>query len=92
MYGGIYTDIDNSPTGFNGETIEAKDDSFFLTEQVGILSQYFLASSFGHPLMAKILGSGIQQLKRTKNVMVNYPAQNTGPGNYMYLLHIVLDK
>jgi hypothetical protein len=28
MYGGIYTDIDNSPTGFNGETIQANDDFF----------------------------------------------------------------
>ena len=89
MYGGIYTDIDNSPTGFNGETIQAKDDSFFAVESLGILSQFFLASSFGHPLMAKMLEVGVQQLKGTRNVMKNFPAQNTGPGKYMYLMYIV---
>jgi hypothetical protein len=80
MYGGVYTDIDNSPTGFNGETIQAKDDSFFVVEKLGIMSQYFLASSFGHPLMAKMLETGVQRLKQIANVMVNSPAQTTGPG------------
>ena len=80
MYGGIYTDIDNSPTGFNGETIQEKDDAFFTIEQLGIMSQYFLASSLGHPLMAKMLEVGVERLKATVNVMVNNPAKATGPG------------
>eukprot|EP00980_Cylindrotheca_fusiformis_P030639 scaffold25149_cov122-Cylindrotheca_fusiformis.AAC.2 len=80
MYGGVYTDIDNSPTGFNGETIKPSDDSFFVIEQLGIMSQYFLASSIGHPLMAQMLETGIERLKQINNVMVNNPAQNTGPG------------
>jgi hypothetical protein len=80
IYGGIYTDIDNSPTGFKGETIQAKDDSFFVVEGLGIMSQYFLAASFGHPLMAKMLETGVQRLKDINNVMVNNPAQTTGPG------------
>ena len=80
MYGGIYTDIDNSPTGFNGETIQETDDAFFTIEQLGIMSQYFLASSLGHPLMAKMLEVGVERLKATVNVMVNNPAKATGPG------------
>jgi len=80
MYGGIYTDIDNSPTGFNGETIQETDDAFFTIEKLGIMSQYFLASSLGHPLMAKMLEVGVERLKTTLNVMVNNPAQMTGPG------------
>ncbi|OEU10318.1 hypothetical protein FRACYDRAFT_263847 [Fragilariopsis cylindrus CCMP1102] len=46
----------------------------------GIMSQYFLASSVGHPLMAKMLEVGVERLKATVNVMVNNPAKATGPG------------
>ena len=42
-YGGIYSDIDNSPTGFNGDTIKKHDDFFGTIEKLGILGQYFLA-------------------------------------------------
>eukprot|EP00980_Cylindrotheca_fusiformis_P011688 scaffold2770_cov104-Cylindrotheca_fusiformis.AAC.9 len=80
MYGGVYTDIDNSPTGFNGETIKPSDDSFFVIEQLGIMSQYFIASSIGHPLMAHMLETGVERLKEISNVMINSPAQKTGPG------------
>lgn len=79
LYGGIYSDIDNSPIRFNGETIKSEDDSFFVIEQLGIMSQYFLASSVGHPLMRQMLETGIYNLKQTNNVMVNNAATTTGP-------------
>lgn len=79
LYGGIYSDIDNSPIKFNGETIKNEDDSFFVVEKLGIMSQYFLASSIGHPLMRQMLESGIYKLKQTGNVMVNNAATTTGP-------------
>lgn len=80
IYGGVYTDIDNSPTKFNGETIKPEDDSFFPLEGLGIMSQYFFASSPGHPLMRQMLETGVERLKTIPNVMVNNPAQMTGPG------------
>jgi hypothetical protein len=79
-YGGIYSDIDNSATRFNGSTISPDDDSFFVVESLGIMSQYFLASSPKHPLMKHALNFGIPGLQNTVNVMVNNPAHKTGPG------------
>jgi len=79
-YGGIYTDIDNSPVKFNGETIQATDDAFFTVEQLGIMSQYFFASSSHHPLLLEILNQAMLKLAVITNVMVNVPHQNTGPG------------
>jgi mannosyltransferase OCH1-like enzyme len=32
-YGGIYTDIDNTPALFNADTITAEDDAFFVVEE-----------------------------------------------------------
>mmetsp|Transcript_38619 Transcript_38619/g.93359 ORF Transcript_38619/g.93359 Transcript_38619/m.93359 type:complete len:425 (-) Transcript_38619:217-1491(-) len=80
IYGGVYTDIDNSPNKFNGETIKPEDDSFFPLEGLGIMSQFFFASSPGHPLMRQMLETGVERLKTIPNVMINNPAQNTGPG------------
>jgi hypothetical protein len=79
-YGGIYTDIDNSPRKFNATTIAPDDDAFFVVEKLGIMSQYFLASSPKHPLLIHALHYGIQSLQKTVNVMVNNPASHTGPG------------
>jgi hypothetical protein len=79
-YGGIYSDIDNSPRKFKGSTISPDDDSFFVVEQLGIMSQFFLASSPKHPLMIHALNYGIQKLQKSINVMVNNPATKTGPG------------
>jgi mannosyltransferase OCH1-like enzyme len=50
-YGGIYTDLDSIPNIFNASSITAEDDSFFVVEQGGWLSQYFMAASPRHPLM-----------------------------------------
>ena len=78
-YGGIYTDVDNTPTGFNADTIGEDDDSFFVIESLGIMSQFFIASSPRHPLMRLSLESGLQSLRGTVNVMRNNPARTTGP-------------
>ena len=78
-YGGIYTDIDNSPAKFNEHTISATDDSFFVIEMLGIMGQYFIASSPGHPLMKLSLETGMDSLRNIPNVMRNNPARTTGP-------------
>lgn len=79
-YGGIYSDIDNSATGFDGESILPDYDSFFVVEKLGTMSQFFLASSPSHPLMIHALKHGIDGLRNSVNVMVNNPAHKTGPG------------
>ena len=79
-YGGIYSDIDNSATGFDGASILPDYDSFFVVEKLGTMSQFFLASSPRHPLMIHALKHGIGSLRKTVNVMVNNPARTTGPG------------
>jgi hypothetical protein len=52
-YGGVYTDIDNAPGPLfkNGTAIHDDDDSFFVVERIGVLSQYFMAASPKHPLI-----------------------------------------
>mmetsp|Transcript_73187 Transcript_73187/g.203002 ORF Transcript_73187/g.203002 Transcript_73187/m.203002 type:complete len:427 (-) Transcript_73187:361-1641(-) len=79
-YGGIYTDLDNTPTGFKADTIKEHDDSFFVLEQLGIVAQYFLASSPAHPYMRYTMDDALDHLRQTRNVMkVNAP-RTTGPG------------
>jgi hypothetical protein len=81
LYGGIYSDIDNSPSEkFNENTISSQDDFFTVLESLGIFAQYFIASSPGHPLMKLSLDAAMQRLRATPNVMNNNPAPNTGPG------------
>mmetsp|Transcript_11882 Transcript_11882/g.25716 ORF Transcript_11882/g.25716 Transcript_11882/m.25716 type:complete len:394 (+) Transcript_11882:213-1394(+) len=80
IYGGVYTDIDNKPVGINALSIGDDDDAFFTIEGLGILSQYFFASSPRHPLMKEALLHGIRNLRGIANVMRNNPARSTGPG------------
>ena len=47
-YGGVYADVDTKPNKFNGTTITAEDDGFFIVEQYHLLSQYFMAMSPRH--------------------------------------------
>jgi len=79
IYGGIYTDIDNSPNKFNEESINATDDSYFPLEGLGVMAQYFFASSPGHPLMVHALKEAIRMLSLTGNVMRNQSPFTTGP-------------
>ena len=78
-YGGIYADIDSKPNGFNETTISYKDDFFGVLESLGILAQYFLASSPRHPLMKLTLEEALVRLRYTNNVMKNQPSTTTGP-------------
>lgn len=79
-YGGVYTDIDDTPVGFNEHTIQPDDDSWFPIEGLGIVAQFFFASSPGHPVMKYAINFGINNLRNIVNVMRNNPARNTGPG------------
>jgi hypothetical protein len=80
LYGDIYTDIDNSPVKFNKDTISNMDDSLFVIEALGILSQFFMASSPSHPLMELELKQAMTRLRTTPNVMNNNPSVTTGLG------------
>lgn len=82
LYGGVYSDLDNSPEGFDENTISNQDDLFAPLEALGIPAQYFIASSPGHPLLKLSLEEGIHRLRETPNVMNNNPAITTGPGAY----------
>lgn len=81
LYGGIYSDIDNSPSWkLDENTISSQDDFFTVLESLGIVTQYFIASSPGHPLMKLSLNAALQRLRGIQNVMSNNPAATTGPG------------
>ena len=79
QYGGVYTDVDNSPVGINGDSIQPDDDSFFVIESLGIVAQFFIASSPGHPIMSLAINNGVGNLRNIVNVMRNNPAIITGP-------------
>jgi hypothetical protein len=78
-YGGIYADIDSRPNEFNETTIKHKDDFFGVIDSLGILAQFFLASSPHHPLMRFALDEGLNNLRGIENVMKNQPSLTTGP-------------
>jgi len=80
-YGGIYTDMDNSPgADYDWELIQPDTDSFFVVEGLGIMSQFYMASSKHHPVVLQFLRSACKDLYSTANVMINNPAFLTGPG------------
>jgi len=81
-YGGIYTDIDNLPgKDYHHELIQPDTDSFFVMESLGIMSQFYMASSKHHPIMLQFLRKATNILyNKDNNVMVNYPPIATGPG------------
>ena len=82
IIGGIYTDFDNGPTDafLNGEAISATDDAWFPIEQLGVLSQFFFASSPRHPLMWLLVQHTIQRLLTLPDVDSQYAPVITGPG------------
>jgi mannosyltransferase OCH1-like enzyme len=80
-YGGIYTDIDNAPGRlWNTTTIGENDDSFFLVEKLGVLSQYFMAASPRHPLLYLAIHNALHRLLQVENVGRQYIPSVTGPG------------
>lgn len=77
-YGGIYTDMDNAPNKFHGETISDLDESFFVVEHVGVLSQYFFAAAPKHPLMWHIVHTTMLRVYGLHDVDSQYVPYVTG--------------
>lgn len=79
-YGGVYTDIDNTPGElFSEETIQSDDEAFFLSDGFGRPSQWFQAMEPGHPIaylnMYEIFGRvlSIQDMDAIRVVMTTGP-------------------
>ena len=79
-YGGIYTDIDNAPRKLNATLIQETDQAFFVVEEAGYLSQYFMASAPKHPLLFLLIQSTIHRLYDLNDVDHQYVPFVTGPG------------
>jgi hypothetical protein len=86
-YGGIYTDMDTAPgvkffaPHDNASTIiSADDDSFFVVERIGVLSQYFMAASPRHPLLYLSVLQVFHRLLEVDSVGGQYVPYVTGPG------------
>ena len=80
-YGGVYTDIDNSRGPDFRDDVAADDDDFLATvERIGIVGQYWLASSPGHPYLRRTMDDALSHLRASRNVMNNQPHRWTGPG------------
>jgi mannosyltransferase OCH1-like enzyme len=79
-YGGIYTDMDNAPTGFNANTISPDDDAFFVVETMGIPSQFFFAASPRHPLTYLLIQAILHRLYDLSDTYNQYVPFVTGPG------------
>ena len=80
-YGGVYTDLDNGKgEKWRDDLIEDDDDFVGVVEHLGIIGQYWLASSPGHPYMRHTMDDALSHLRVTTNVMNNAPHKTTGPG------------
>ena len=80
-YGGIYTDIDNLPKGFNATTtLQASDEAYFEVERGGWLSQYFFAAEPKHPLMYLLVMQIWQRIFGLPDIADQYAPYLTGPG------------
>jgi hypothetical protein len=92
-YGGIYTDLDSAPnTAFqNGNLIRDTDETFFVVEQGGWLSQYFMAATPHHPLLYLLVHKTIQRLYSLNDVDGQYVPRTTGPGALKYAFIAFMD-
>lgn len=86
-YGGIYADMDTAPgedffrKPDNTTTIiSSNDDGFFVVERIGVLSQYFMATSPRHPLMFMAVQQAFSRLLDTNSIGEQYVPYVTGPG------------
>jgi hypothetical protein len=80
-YGGVYADLDSAPGPRLQNSILAQDDAFFVVEQIGIMSQYFMAGSPKHPYFYLCVAICLERLL----VLVNHVGKQnipvtTGPG------------
>ena len=86
-YGGIYTDIDNAPTSLFVEEISSvleQSEAYFVIEQGGWLSQYFMAATPRHPLLWLVIHKIIQRLYSLNDVDNQYVPRSSGPGALKY--------
>ena len=77
------TSTSDSNAGRNGATslvIQDDDDAFFVVEELGVLSQYFLATSPKHPLMYLAVQNTLSRLLEVPHVGNQVIPQVTGPG------------
>jgi len=83
-YGGIYSDIDNSPGEdmlSNITIIKPDDDSFFLPDAgAGFPSQWFFAASPSHPVFYFTTMQTLLRLSGVPNLSDKYIPFVTGPG------------
>lgn len=80
-YGGIYTDMDTGikEGGFNGTTITAEMDGFFVQTPLGKPSQWFMAVSPRHPLMYLAMNRIIRNIWLLKDIGTFPVVFVTGP-------------
>lgn len=83
-YGGIYTDINNSPGPWfwneTGSVITDVTDALFEQERDGFPSQYFFAASPHHPIMYLAVQNALLRVMEVKSMMRQYVPFVTGPG------------
>lgn len=82
-YGGIYADIDSAPGPkfAGGSVIDDNDDAWFVVERIGVLGQYFMASSPHHPIMYLALMQCLARLvSLVDSIGTQYVPYITGPG------------
>jgi hypothetical protein len=80
-YGGVYTDIDNAPgLLFNATSIAKDDQAWFVVEEGGFLSQYFMAATRHHPLLHLVIQTSLLRLLELNDVDHQYVPYVTGPG------------
>lgn len=91
-YGGVYTDLDNTPGPLfqNGTIIEDHMDSFMEVETAKIPSQYFIAVSPKHPIMYMTIQNTIQRLFNEQNIVRQYVPYITGPGALKWGVHYAI--
>ena len=79
----IQSDIDNAPGQLfqNGTVIQDTDEAWFVVERIGVLSQYFMASSPKHPIMYIALTQCLSRLVHyVEHIGTQYVPYVTGPG------------
>ena len=80
-HGGIYTDFDNGPGQKfqQGNAIQPTDDAWFPLEALGVVAQYFFATSPNHPIMYTSLHSALVAIWSLESISNNKAPYTTGP-------------
>lgn len=86
-YGGIYSDIDmypntstpSSSSGFFQNNNSTTEDAYFVLEQDGLLSQYFMAIAPKHPLVFYTIQHTLTNLLKSKDPIKAFAPTVTGP-------------